>query len=91
MRPHAQNKPPTNTTERQENRWHNALESGASAKHKADKIAGIQDATAVELDGKCSKISMNSTPYDLTKPATQNCTENAPNTTNHPKPPSGDD
>lgn len=72
------------TTVRQENRWHNALDSGANAKHNADKMAGIQDATAVELVEKSSKISTNKTPYDFTRPATQNCTENAPNTTNHP-------
>lgn len=44
-------------------------------------MAGIHDATAVEFVGNISKISTKSTPYDLTKPATQNCTENAPNTT----------
>lgn len=51
-------------------------------------MAGIHEATAVELSENISKISTNSTPYDLTSPATQNCTENAPNTTNHPYPPS---
>lgn len=54
--------PPTNTTKRHEKRWHNALETGANAKHNADKIAGIQEATAVELDGNISRISTNRTP-----------------------------
>lgn len=88
MRPSEQNKPPTNTTERHENRWHNALEMGASTKHSADKMAGIHEATAIELDGNVSRISTNSTPYDFTRPATQNWTQNAPNTTSHPNPPS---
>lgn len=51
-----------NTTVRQEKRWHSALDSGAKAKHNADKMAGIQDATAVELVEKISKISTKSTP-----------------------------
>lgn len=57
-----QNKPPTKTTDRQENRWHRALDNGAKARHNADRIAGIQDATAVELVGNVSKISTNKTP-----------------------------
>lgn len=57
-----QNRPPTKTTVLQEKRWHKALESGANTRHKADRIAGIHDATAVELDGKVSNISTNSTP-----------------------------
>lgn len=84
MRPSAQNRPPTKTTERHEYRWHSALDMGARAKQSADKMAGIHEATAIELPGKVSKISTNSTPYDLTRPATQNCTENAPNTTSQP-------
>lgn len=72
------------TTVRHEKRWHNALDNGAKAKHNADRIAGIQEATAVELVENISKISTNNTPYDFTRPATQNCTENAPNTTTHP-------
>lgn len=79
-----QNKPPTKTTDLHEKRWHKALDSGAKTKHKADKIAGIHEATAVELDGNVSKISTNNTPYDFTSPATQNCTKNAPSTINHP-------
>lgn len=66
VRPSAQNKPPTNTTERHEKRWHNADDNGAKAKHSADSMAGIHEATAVELDGKISRISTNKTPYDLT-------------------------
>lgn len=50
------------TTVRHENRWHKALDRGAKAKHNADKIAGIQDATAVELVEKISNISTNRTP-----------------------------